>query len=82
MFGPRSTSTDVVLKGPYNKPEVLQQDFSVMCTDLPLSPSTDDPLAVRGAGNGRHSHVVCVVNDEHGLTAFRRKHTDLTVIPR
>lgn len=53
-----------------------------MRTDLPLSPSTDDPPAVPGASNGRHTHVVRVVNDEHGPTAFRRKHTDLTVVPR
>lgn len=56
--------------------------ITVMYTDLPLSPSTDDPLAVPGAGDGCHTHFVRVVNDEHGPTTFWRKHADLAIIPR
>lgn len=53
-----------------------------MSTDLSLSPSTDDPLAVPGASDGCHPHFVRIVNDVHELTAFGRKNTNLTIIPR
>lgn len=54
---------------------------SVFGADLPLPSSADDPLAVPGASDGRHTHVVHVVNDEHQPAAFWRKHPNLTVVP-
>lgn len=56
---------------------------SLFCSaDLPLSSSADDLLAVPGASDGRHTHFVCVVNDEHEPAAFWRKHPNFTVVPR
>lgn len=55
---------------------------SVCSADLPLSSSADDLLAVPGASDGRHTHFVCVVNDEHEPAAFWCKHPDFTVVPR
>lgn len=55
--------------------------FEVICTDLPLSPTTNNPLAVPGAGDGCHTHSVRVVNDDHEPATLRRKHTNLTIIP-
>lgn len=54
---------------------------SVFYADLPLPSSADDPLAVSGASDGRHTRFVRVVNDEHEPAAFWCKHPNLTVIP-
>lgn len=52
-----------------------------MYTDLALSPSTYDPLAVSGASNCCHTNFVCIVNDEHELTTFWGKHPNLSITP-
>lgn len=51
-------------------------------TDHAFSSSANDPLAVPGAGDGRHTHVVCAVNDEHETAALWREHSNLAVVPR
>lgn len=55
---------------------------SVSHADLPLPSSADDPLAVPGASDGRHTRFVCVVNNEHEPPTFWCKHPNLTVVPR
>lgn len=50
-------------------------------TNHPFSSSTNDPLAVPGASDGRHTHVVCTVNDEHETTALWCEHSNFTVVP-
>ena len=51
-------------------------------TDLSLSPSTQDLLAVPGAGDGRHPHAVRVVDDQQDPAALGGVHSDLAVVPR
>ena len=63
-------------------PPVLLHRASSQDTDLSLSPSTQDLLAVPGAGDGRHPHAVCVVDDQQGPAALGGEHADLAVVPR
>lgn len=53
-------------------------DFS---SDLSLSSSTNDPLAVPGASDGSHAHAVGTVDDQHGSASLWGKHTDLPIVP-
>lgn len=50
-------------------------------TDHPFSSTANDPLAAPGASDGRHTHVVRIVNDEDEATALRCEHANLTIVP-
>ena len=62
-------------------PSVLLYRVSSQGTDLSLSPSTQDLLAVPGAGDGGHPHAVCVVDDQQGPATLGGEHADLAVVP-
>ena len=48
---------------------------------LSLSTTTDNLLAVLGAGDGRRSHTVGVVEDQHQATGLRGEDADLPIVP-
>lgn len=50
-------------------------------TDHPISSPTNDPLAAPGASDGRRTHVVRIMNDEHEAATLWCKHSNLTIVP-
>lgn len=48
---------------------------------LSLPSSADDPLAVAGQCDGRHSHTVGIIDHQHQTPSLRGEQTDLPIIP-
>lgn len=84
----RNSNESFVSSGPFALVSLHVVLMELMCfqgsffTDHPFSSSANDPLAVPGACDGRHTHVMCAVNDEHETTTLWCERSNLAVVPR